>query len=107
MTQHGRDALATKLEDTVNDSKNSLDSFRLDGRTALVTGGSKGLGRSMALALAEAGADIALCSRNGDEAAEAAQEIARATGRKTLGVACDVTDSDSVRRLASECQAAL
>lgn len=82
-----------------------FDSFRIDGRVALVTGGSKGLGRSMALALAEAGADIALCSRNAAEASEAAEEIEKATGRTARGFACDVTDPDSVRRLASDCDA--
>lgn len=82
-----------------------FDSFKLDGRSALVTGGSKGLGRSMALALAEAGADVAICSRNGSEAAATAAEIAGATGRKAVGFECDVTDPESVRRLASDCQA--
>ncbi len=82
-----------------------FDSFKLEGRSALVTGGSKGLGRSMALALAEAGADVAICSRNGQEAAEAAAEIAQATGRKVVGLACDVIDPDSVRQLALDCEA--
>ena len=81
-----------------------FDSFRLDGRVALITGGSKGLGRSMALALAEAGADIAICSRNGDEAEAAAREIADRTNRKAAGMTCDVTDLGSVRRLAAECE---
>jgi NAD(P)-dependent dehydrogenase (short-subunit alcohol dehydrogenase family) len=61
----------------------------------------------MALALAEAGANVAVCSRNGDEAASAASEIARQTGRKALGVACDVTDRDAVHRMAAECRAAI
>ena len=43
--------------------KNVLESFRLDGKIALVTGGARGLGRTMATALAEAGADIALSGR--------------------------------------------
>ena len=42
-----------------------LDRFRLDGKTALVTGGARGLGKTMATALAEAGADIALTGRSG------------------------------------------
>ena len=50
----------------------SLDMFKLDGKIALVTGGSKGLGLAMAKALAGAGADIILNSRNQDEADAAA-----------------------------------
>lgn len=80
-----------------------LDRFRLDGKVALVTGGSKGLGRAMALALSEAGAEVALCSRHADEAQAAAQEIAASTGRRALGFEADVTDCDSVARLAQEC----
>jgi NAD(P)-dependent dehydrogenase (short-subunit alcohol dehydrogenase family) len=84
-----------------------LDAFRLEGRAALVTGGSKGLGKAMALALAEAGADIALCSRNRDEAAAAAEEIAAATGRRAVGFKADVTDRASVAQLAQDCSDAL
>ncbi len=80
-----------------------FDSFHLDGRVALVTGGSKGLGRGMAQALGEAGAEIAICSRNGDEAASVAKELTDATSRRALGVECDVTDPKSVRRLADQC----
>src|SRR5579862_9439519 len=61
----------------------------------------------MAQALAEQGADIALCSRHGDEAQTAAAEIAAATGRRVVGFAADVTDRDSVSRLRSDCEAAL
>lgn len=80
------------------------DSLRLDGKVALVTGGSKGLGFAMATALAEAGADIALCSRHGTEAAAAAQELAALTNRRTVGFEADVTDRASVKRLAQACQ---
>jgi gluconate 5-dehydrogenase len=76
-----------------------IDLFRLDGRVALVTGGSKGLGRSMACGLASAGADLVLCSRHSEEAEEAASEIARQSGRRTLGLGCDVTREDEVQRL--------
>ncbi|MFH0911490.1 MAG: SDR family NAD(P)-dependent oxidoreductase [Planctomycetota bacterium] len=73
--------------------------FDLTGRVALVTGGSKGLGREMAGILAEAGADVGLCSRNAGEAARAAAEIAQATGRRTLGLAADAARAEEVSRL--------
>ena len=47
----------------------TLELFRLDGRVALVTGGDKGLGQAMAIGLAQAGADVAIVSRSGDNAA--------------------------------------
>lgn len=81
-----------------------MDMFRLEGRTALVTGGSKGLGRAMALALAQAGANVVICSRNSDEAAEEAKAIAQATGRTTAGFGCDVTNGKSVAELALNCR---
>ena len=83
-----------------------FETFRLDGKVALVTGGSKGLGRAMATALAEAGADIALCSRSAEEAEQAAQEIAAATGRRAAGFYADVTDRESVAALKTQCEAA-
>lgn len=68
----------------------SLDRFRLDGRTALVTGGSRGLGRAIAEALAGAGADVAIACRAG-EAPEAAAAI-RALGRRCILLAADLGD---------------
>ena len=69
----------------------SADLFKLDGKVALVTGGSKGLGLAMAKALAGAGASIALNSRHGDEAEAAAIAIASKHGVQTLGYQADVT----------------
>lgn len=76
-----------------------LDRFRLDDRVAMVTGGSKGLGASMARALAEAGAHVVVCSRDGDAVQAVAQELAEATGRTCRGYACDVTDAAQVQAL--------
>ncbi len=81
-----------------------MDKFRLDGKIALVTGGSKGLGNAMATALAEAGADIAICSRHGEEARAAAEAIAASTGRRVKGFEVDVADRASVVKMALECR---
>ena len=64
--------------------------MRLDGRIAIVTGASRGLGRAMAVALAEAGADVALAARSRPDLEETARLVA-ATGRRALAVATDVT----------------
>lgn len=76
-----------------------LASFRLDGRVALVTGGSRGLGLVMARALAQAGADVVVVSRRLSDAEDAAAGIADATGRRTLGLAADVTSADQVEAM--------
>ncbi|OGG57237.1 MAG: 2-deoxy-D-gluconate 3-dehydrogenase [Candidatus Handelsmanbacteria bacterium RIFCSPLOWO2_12_FULL_64_10] len=71
----------------------SLNVFNLTGRSALVTGASKGLGQAMALALAKAGADLLITSRHRAEVDAVAREVASATGRKVVGV-----ESDASRR---------
>jgi NAD(P)-dependent dehydrogenase (short-subunit alcohol dehydrogenase family) len=75
-----------------------LDTFRLDGRVAFVTGASRGFGRVIAQAYAEAGADLVVCSRSETEITAAAAAIAEATGRRCLGLAADVTDPAAVDR---------
>jgi NAD(P)-dependent dehydrogenase (short-subunit alcohol dehydrogenase family) len=75
---------------------NVLDRFRLDGRVALITGGARGLGRVIADALASAGADVAVTSRQAESAARAAEVIAGTSGRKAVGIAADVTDGASI-----------
>src|SRR5205814_2972929 len=67
-----------------------FDKFRLDGKRALVTGGSRGLGRAMAQALAEAGADLVLVGRDADTLATAWGELA-ALGRRVEVVPGDVS----------------
>ena len=70
----------------------------LTGRVALVTGGSKGIGRAVALALAGAGADVAICARKMAELEPVAEEV-RALGRRSFAAACDVTHAEQVSRL--------
>ncbi len=73
-----------------------LDRFRLEGKVALVTGGTKGLGRAMAEALASAGASVAVTGRTAETAEAAARELAEAEGGKTLGIGADVAKSAEV-----------
>jgi NAD(P)-dependent dehydrogenase (short-subunit alcohol dehydrogenase family) len=70
--------------------------FDLSGKTAIVTGGGKGIGRQMAEGLAEAGANLVLCARQAERCEQAAAELAE-LGVKTLGLGCDVRDPDQVQ----------
>ena len=79
-----------------------LDRFRLDGKVALITGGARGLGRTMAAALAEAGAEIALAGRSKDACEQAAVGIASVTGRRVRSFAADVTKIGDVEQLAND-----
>jgi NAD(P)-dependent dehydrogenase (short-subunit alcohol dehydrogenase family) len=79
-------------------SRGVLDLFSLQGRTAIVTGGYRGLGLAFARALAQAGADVVIAARDGDASSAAAETVARETGRRAVGVGLDVTDRSSVER---------
>jgi NAD(P)-dependent dehydrogenase (short-subunit alcohol dehydrogenase family) len=76
------------------------DIFNLTGKVALVTGGSKGLGKAMARGLAEAGADVVISSRHEDELRAALDEILHGTGRRGKAVVADMSRRDDVARLA-------
>jgi NAD(P)-dependent dehydrogenase (short-subunit alcohol dehydrogenase family) len=82
------------------------DMFRLDGKVAIVTGASSGLGVAFAQALAEAGADVVLGARRTDRLEETA-DLVRAAGRTALAVATDVADPDSCQALVDAAVAGL
>ena len=76
--------------------------FDLSGRTAVVVGGTSGIGRALALGLADAGADVVATGRRTNLVDDVAREI-EARGRRTLRVACDVADEASLARLREAC----
>src|SRR5262245_24474877 len=69
--------------------------FSLEGKTALVTGGSQGIGRAIALTLAQAGADVAVLARSADKVHAVAEEI-RGLGKRAVGVRADISSADDV-----------
>src|SRR4030095_1634746 len=78
-----------------------LDKFKLDGKVALVTGASSGLGQAIAVALAEAGADIACHARTAGKADETCAAVTK-LGRGVVSVAGDMADREAPARLVSE-----
>jgi 3-oxoacyl-[acyl-carrier protein] reductase len=82
-----------------------MSRFLLAGKNAVVTGGSRGIGRAIAIGLAEAGADVALTYREkGEEADKVAREIVK-LGRRALAIRMDVTDRRSVEAAADKARA--
>lgn len=77
-----------------------IDLFSLKGKSAIITGGSKGLGLAMAAGLASAGANVMLVSRNASDGKEAAQEIADKYGVKALIFSADVVDQVQMEEMA-------
>ena len=75
--------------------------FDLSGKTAIVTGAGRGIGRSVAIGLAKAGANIVVCSRTESELTEVAEEISN-SGREVLVVPCDVTRSQDIQRVIND-----
>ena len=86
-------------------SKSVRDLFDLTGRTAIVTGGSVGLGRQMAEALAEMGANLVLCARKKERCVQAAEEL-QTLGVKTLALACDVKNPADIHAVVDSTLAA-
>ena len=84
----------------------NASSTALEGRTALVTGASRGIGRATAILFAEQGADVAIVSRSPETLAEVVGQIA-ALGRRAIPIAIDVTDPDAAGRIVDETVSAL
>jgi 3-oxoacyl-[acyl-carrier protein] reductase len=74
----------------------------LAGKTALVTGGSKGIGMAAAMSLSEARARVAICSRNAEEVKKTAADIETKTGHRVVGIVADVSNQADVDRLVQE-----
>lgn len=78
----------------------------LDGKSAIVTGGTKGIGRAITEALLKEGASVTLCARHGDEVKEALEELWRLAGHRVRGAVCDVRQPEMVAEMIAGASAA-
>ncbi|MGM9986291.1 MAG: SDR family oxidoreductase [Bacillaceae bacterium] len=78
-----------------------MELFSLKGKTAIVTGGGRGLGEQMAIGLAEAGANVVLCSRKVEKCKEVADKL-KDYGVRTLSFSCDVTNIEDIKQVVEE-----
>lgn len=81
---------------------NVLRMFDLSGKTAIITGGGRGLGAQIALGLAEAGANIVLCSRKVEACEEIAEKLENEYGVQTLALKCDIGDAVDIQSVVKE-----
>src|SRR5579885_3058153 len=81
--------------------------LQLEGRKALVTGGSRGIGKAIARQLAREGCDVAICARSEGPLREAADELAKETGRKIVPIAGDTSKADSIKAMVAQAAEAL
>ena len=81
--------------------------LQLQGKTAVVTGGSEGIGKGIALALAKEGVDVAICARRQGPLEAAAAEISKATGRKIVALTADLTKDDDTKQFIAKAHQAL
>ncbi len=81
--------------------------LKLQGKTAIVTGGSEGIGKGITLGLAREGVDVAICSRRPDAIKAAAEEIAKATGRRIVPIPADLTRDEDAKNFVAKAHEAL
>jgi NAD(P)-dependent dehydrogenase (short-subunit alcohol dehydrogenase family) len=81
--------------------------LQLSGKTALVTGGSEGIGKGIAKVLAQEGVDVAICARRKEPLEATAQEIAQATGRKIVPIVADLTKDEDAKNFIEQGHKAL
>ena len=73
--------------------------LNLEGKVAIVTGGSKGIGKAIALELAKEGVDVAICARTLETLESTAKELAERTGRRILPIVADTTKTEDVNNM--------
>jgi len=81
--------------------------LKLKGKTAAITGGSEGIGKGIALALAKEGVDVAICARRKEPLEAAAQEISKATGRKIMPITADLRQDKEAKNFIEQAHTAL
>ena len=81
--------------------------LELNGKTAIVTGGSRGIGKAIARELAASGCDVVICARSAETLQLAARELSEDTGRKVVAITADTTETQDVERMVQEAAQAL